>query len=260
VNPGNSGGPLVSTEGKLLGINSAIASPTGSYAGYSFTIPVNIVMKIMSDLLKFGTVQRAYLGIEYMPENASEEAKKEAGITDGEGVYVTNVRAEGAAQIAGIKKGDFITKINGVPIYSPADMVGQVATYRPGDKISVSYVRDGKEYAANLTLRNLTGTTDVVKTSVFDKLGAQFSTISKKAAGEMGIKGGVVVNSIGDKGAFSKTRMEAGYVITKVNGKEVLSVDDFRKEIEKSTGNVKLEGMYPGFEGIFPYPLKLNEE
>jgi len=221
---------------------------------------VNIVRKVMADLVKFGTVQRAYLGIEYLPESASEDMKKEAGITDGEGVYVTNVRTDGAAYGAGIKKGDFITKINGVPVYSPADMVGQIATYRPGDKITVSYVRDGKETTTNLTLRNLTGTTDIVKTSVFDKLGAQFQTLSKKGAQEMGVKGGVVVTSIGDKGAFSKTRMEAGYVILRVNGKEVLTVEDFRKEIEKSTGNVKLEGMYPGFEGIFPYPLKLNDE
>jgi serine protease Do len=261
VNPGNSGGPLVSTDGKLLGINSAIASPTGSYAGYSFTIPVNIVKKVMADLVKFGTVQRAYLGIEYLPESASEDQKREAGITDGEGVYVTNVRPDGAAYAAGIKKGDFITKINGVPIYSPADMVGMIATFRPGDKVTVGYMRNGKEQSANLTLRNLTGTTEIVKTSVFDKLGAKFENLSKKDAEEMGVKGGVVVKSIGEKGAFSKTRMEAGYVILKVNGKEVLNVDEFRKEIERAgNGNVKLEGMYAGFEGIFPYPLKLNDE
>ncbi|MEJ7769231.1 MAG: trypsin-like peptidase domain-containing protein, partial [Chitinophagaceae bacterium] len=148
--PGYSGGPLVSTEGKLLGINSAIASPTGSYAGYSFTIPVNIVKKIMADLVKFGTVQRAYLGIQYAREDASEETKKEQGIVDGEGVYVMDVLKDGAAASTGIKKGDFITKINGVPVYSGADMVGQVATYRPGDKITVSYFRDGKEYTTNL--------------------------------------------------------------------------------------------------------------
>ena len=168
---------------------------------------------------------------------------------------------EGAAQAAGLKKGDYITKINGISIYSPADMVGMVATFRPGDKVSINYVRNGKEYSANLTLRNFTGTTDVVKTSVFEKLGAQFQNLSKKSAEEMGVKGGVVVTKINEKGAFSKTRIEPSYVILKVNGKEVLNVDDFRREIEKAgTGNVKLEGMYPGFEGIFPYPLKLSDE
>lgn len=260
VNPGNSGGPLVSTDGKLLGINSAIASPTGSYAGYSFTIPVNIVKKVMADLVKFGTVQRAYLGIQYAREDVSEETKKEQGIKDGEGVYVIDVPKDGAAASAGIKKGDFITKINGVPVYTGADMVGQVATYRPGDKITVSYFRDGKEYTTNLTFKNSAGTTDVVKTSVLDKLGATFENLSKKDATDMGVKGGVVVKSFKEKGAFTKTRMEEGYVIIRVNGKEVLNIDDFRKEVEKSVGEIKLEGMYKDFEGIFPYKVRIDGE
>src|SRR6476661_4117529 len=135
VNPGNSGGPLVNTEGKLIGINSAIASPTGAYAGYSFTIPVNIVKKIIADLMKFGTVQRAYLGIQYPRENLSDELKEQNGISEGEGVFVLEVPKDGAAFSAGIKKGDVITKINGVPVVSGAEMVGQIATYRPGDKV-----------------------------------------------------------------------------------------------------------------------------
>jgi len=241
VNPGNSGGPLVSIDGKLVGINSAIASPTGSYAGYSFTIPVNIVKKVMADLVKYGTVQRAYLGIKYAPENISEENKKEQGIQDGEGVYVLETIEEGAAKAAGIKKGDFITKINDVPVYTGADMVGQVATYRPGDKITVSYFRDGKEYKTNLTFKNFSNTTEVVRNSVMDKLGATFESISKAEAVDMGVKGGVKVKAIKEKGAFNKTRMETGYVITKVNGKEVLNLDDFRKEVEKSTGEIKLD-------------------
>ncbi len=260
VNPGNSGGPLVSTDGKLIGINSAIASPTGSYAGYSFTIPVNIVKKIMADLLKFGTVQRAYLGIRYAAEGISEEQKKEQGIKDGEGVYVLEVPTDGAAYVAGIKKGDFITKINKVPVYSGADMVGQVATYRPGDKIDVTYFRDGKETTVGLTFRNSAGTTEIVKTSVLDKLGATLETVSKATATTMGIKGGVVVKTFTEGSPFSKTRMEEGYVITRVNDKEVLTLDAFKAEIEKSSGNVKLDGVYPGFNGTFSYPLRLNAE
>lgn len=256
VNPGNSGGPLVSTDGKLVGINSAIASPTGSYAGYSFTIPVNIVKKVMADLVKFGTVQRAILGVRYAPEGISEEVKKEQGIEDGEGVYVLETTDEGAAKIAGIKKGDFITKIDGVPIYTGADMVGKIATYRPGDKVNVSYFRGGKEYTTKLTLKNVSNNTDVVKNSVVDKLGATFESLPKSEAVDMGIKGGVRVKEIKEKGAFSKTRMEESYVITKVNGKEVLNLEDFKKEIDKSTGEIKLEGLYPGFEGVFPYKIK----
>ena len=260
VNPGNSGGPLVSTDGKLIGINSAIASPTGSYAGYSFTIPVNIVRKIMADLLKFGTVQRAFLGIKYASESITEEQKKEQGIKDGEGVYVLEVPQDGAAFVAGIKVGDFITKVNGVPVYSGADMVGQVATHSPGDKITVSYFRDGKESTTNLTFRNLAGTTEIVKNSVLDKLGATLETVSKKSATEMGIKGGVVVKTFNENSPFSKTRMEEGYVITRVNDKEVLTLESFRAEMEKSSGNVKLDGVYPGFNGTFSYPLRLAGE
>lgn len=256
VNPGNSGGPLVNTDGKLIGINSAIASPTGSYAGYSFTIPVNIVKKVMADLVKFGTVQRAYLGIQYVPEGITEEYKTEKGIKDGEGVYVMEVPDSGAAKIAGLRKGDFITKINGVPVYTGPDMVGQVATYRPGDKITITYSRDNKEYNTNLTFKNFVNTTEVVKNSVLDKLGATFETLSKNEAVDMGIKGGVRLVDKKEKGAIARTRMEENYVITKVNGKEVFNLNDFKKEIEKSSGEIKLEGMYPGFEGVFPYKVK----
>lgn len=259
VNPGNSGGPLIATDGRLIGINSAIASPTGSYAGYSFTIPVNIVKKVVADLLKFGTVQRAYIGIQYAPDNISEEAKKANGIKEGEGVFVSDVPTDGAAAKAGIKKGDFITKINGVPIYSGADLVGQVATYRPGDKVTVTYVRDGKEATVNLTLRNSAGNTDIVKSSVLDKLDATLETLDKKTASEMGVKGGVIVKDIGQKGAFSRTRMEDGFVILRVNGKEITNVEQFRSELEKASGTIKLDGMYPGYEGVFSYPLRLAQ-
>jgi serine protease Do len=261
VNPGNSGGPLINTDGKLIGINSAIASPTGSYAGYSFTIPVNIVKKVTSDLMKFGTVQRAYLGINYAPSNISDDQKKQIGIKDGDGVYVTKVIADGGAATAGIKEGDFITKINGAPINSGADLVGQIAIYRPGDKIKVSYVHDGKELTTDVLLKNSSGNTDVVKTSVLDKLGAEFETISKKDAADFGIKGGVRIKSMDEKGAFSKTRIEDNFVITKVNGKEVLSVEELGKEIEKvPNGAVKIEGVYPGYEGVYPYTIKLGSD
>jgi Do/DeqQ family serine protease len=261
VNPGNSGGPLINTQGQLVGINSAIASPTGSYAGYSFTIPVNIVKKVVTDLMKYGTPQRAYLGIEYAKDNLSEEVKKEQGINNEEGVFVMKVSTGGAAAQAGLQKGDLITKLNGVSVNSGAEMVGQIATYRPGDKISVSYKRDGKEYSVPIVLRNSTGTTDVVKTSFLEKLGAELQTLSKKDAAQLNIKGGVLVKSIDGRGLLSKTKMEESFVIMKVNGQEVLSVEDFRKALESAgSGNVKLEGVYPSYDGTFTYPLKLNAD
>ncbi|MEP7277095.1 MAG: trypsin-like peptidase domain-containing protein [Bacteroidota bacterium] len=261
VNPGNSGGPLINTEGKLIGINSAIASPTGSYAGYSFTIPVNIVKKVTSDLMKFGTVQRAFLGINYAPSNLSDDVKKQNGIKEGEGVYVIGVTKDGGAASAGIKDGDFITKINDTPIRSGADLVGQIAIYRPGDKIKVSYLRDGKETTTNVLLKNSSGNTDVVKTSVLDKLGAEFETINKKDAADIGVKGGVRIKSMDEKGAFSKTRIEDNFVITKVNGREILNIDDLNKEIEKTpAGTIKIEGVYPGYDGVYPYTIKLGSD
>ncbi|OQP51952.1 trypsin-like peptidase domain-containing protein [Niastella populi] len=258
VNPGNSGGPLVSTDGKLIGINSAIASPTGAYAGYSFTIPVNIVKKIVSDLIKFGTVQRAYLGIEYPKDNLSDEDKKQNGIKDDGGVYVMTVREGGAAIAAGIKKGDVITKINNMPVVSGADLIGQIATYRPGDKITLTYQRAGKEYTTAITLKNKTGSTDIVKNSVLDKLGADLENVSKADAKEFNIKGGVLVKSISQRGLFSKVRIQEGYVIVKANNKDVASVEELKKVLEGASGSVKLEGIYPGYEGVYPIVINLD--
>jgi serine protease Do len=258
VNPGNSGGPLVNTDGKLIGINSAIASPTGAYAGYSFTIPVNIVKKIVSDLIKFGTVQRAYLGIEYPKDNLSDEDKKQNGIKDDGGVYVMTVREGGAAIAAGIKKGDVITKINNMPVVSGADLIGQIATYRPGDKITLTYQRTGKEYTTAITLKNKTGSTDIVKNSVLDKLGADLENLNKDDAKQLNIKGGVIVKSISQRGLFSKVRIQEGYVIVKANNKDVASVDELKKALEGASGSVKLEGVYPGYEGIYPIVINLD--
>jgi S1-C subfamily serine protease len=258
VNPGNSGGPLITTDGKLIGINSAIASPTGSYAGYSFTIPVNIVKKIVDDIIKYGTVQRAYLGIQYPRENISDELKKEYGIKDGEGVYVLDVPEDGAAKAAGIQKGDVITKVNNVTVKSGADMVGQIATYRPGDKISISFKRDGKEHTKNITLRNSLGTVDIVKVNILDKLGAQFETLSANAAKELGVNGGVVIKSIGNTGLLSRVRVQEGFVILKANNKEVKTVDEFRKVLDDSSGSIKVEGVYPGYEGIYNFVLNMD--
>src|SRR5450432_53760 len=262
VNPGNSGGPLINPQGQLLGINSAIASPTGSYAGYSFTIPVNIVKKVVTDLIKYGTTQRAYLGIEYPRDNLTDDQKKEKGIKDDvEGVYIINVRDKGAASLAGLKTGDLITKLNGLPIYSGSELVGQIAIYRPGDKIKVTYKRDGKEFEVPVVLMNSSGNMDVVKNSAFDKLGAELIALQKKDAATFKVKGGIVVRSISEKGLLSRTRMEEGFIILKVNGQDVSTVEEFRKIVEGAgNGSVKLEGIYPSYEGSFTYPLKLNDE
>ena len=181
VNPGNSGGALINTNGELIGINSAIASPTGSYAGYSYAIPVNIVKKAVNDLIKFGAVQRAYVGIQYPREDMTDEQKKEMGVKDGAGVFVTDVADDGAAKPAGLKKGDFVTKINDIEVNSGPELQEQVARYKPGDKINITYVRDGKENTTLLTLKNKSGNYEVVKTETsFGDLGADLVTIDKE--------------------------------------------------------------------------------
>ena len=258
VNPGNSGGPLINTQGQLIGINSAIASPTGSYAGYSFTIPVNIVKKIVNDIMKFGTPQRAYIGIQYPSDNMSDDQKKEQGIKDGDGVYVMDVTADGAAFHAGLKKGDVITKLDGVPVATGAEMVGLIATHSPGEKVNITYKRDGKESTVNVILRNYSGTTDVVKTSVLDKLGGTLETLSKKQATDLEVKGGVIVKAVTEGGLMDKSRIQEGFIILKANGQEVKNKEQLESILQKASGTVKLEGVFAGYEGVYTYPLRIS--
>lgn len=262
VNPGNSGGALINTNGELIGINSAIASPTGSYAGYSYAIPVNIVKKVVTDIVKFGTVQRAYIGIEYPRENLSEEERKSLGsdYREGEGVYVSGVTADGAAAAAGLKKGDIVTKVNGVPVTGGPELQEQVTRFKPGDKITLTYLRDGRETTVSLTLKNKAGTMSIVKsTGMIDKLGAELVAVDSKTAANNQISGGVIVKKIGD-GLLKRTRMQEGFIITSVNDQEVKSVADLDRILSLNKGRkVKIEGVYPGFESTYPYPLDLSD-
>ncbi len=262
VNQGNSGGALISTDAKLIGINSAIASPTGYYSGYSYAIPVNIVKKVVDDLIKFGTVQRGYLGVQFADAgNLSDEEKKRIGIpVDGTGVYATEIPTDGAAYSAGIRKGDEITKINGVAITTGAEMQEQVSRYKPGDKVTVSYVRTGKENTVNLTLKNKAGNFDVVKNdALLDGLGAELANLDSKKAKEYGVAGGVVVKRVKpDGGALNEqTRMKDGFVILKINDEDIKSIDDM-KRIIGGTKDFTLIGFYPGYEGIYEYPISLG--
>jgi len=258
VNPGNSGGALVNTNGELIGINSAIASPTGSYAGYSYAIPVNLVKKIVNDLMKYGAVQRAYIGISYPSDDLSEEKKKEAGIKEGTGVFINGVAEDGAAKQGGLQKGDFITKVNGVEVSSGPELQEQVARYKPGDKIDVTYVRDGKENTVNLTLKNKAGTyAEVKQENVLDRLGAELETVDKATAQKNDIAGGVLVKKTGN-GPLKNTRMQDGFVITSVDGQEVKNLDDLKAILSTAQGTIRLEGIYPGYEGTYGYPLNLS--
>ncbi len=267
VNPGNSGGALININGELIGINSAIASPTGSYAGYSYAIPVNMAKKIVTDIVKFGTVQRAYIGINYAGENISDEniklLEKELGVAyrEGEGVFVTGVPEGGAAANAGLKKGDIITKVNGAYVTNGPELQEQVARYKPGDKISLVYKRAGTEKTVNLTLKNKAGNTDMVKQSgILEQLGGELENVDKKVATANEIAGGVVVKKIGN-GSLKNTKMQEGFIITSVNQQEIKNIDELRTVLLASKGNtVRLEGIYPGYQGSYAYPLNLKDD
>jgi len=259
VNPGNSGGALINLNGEVVGINSAIASQTGSYIGYSYAIPINLAKKVVNDIIKYGTVQRAYLGLTYASDAMTDEQKKQAGVKEGDGVYITDVLEGGAAAAVGIKKGDFVTKINGVGVNAAPEMVEQIARYKPSDKISITYNRDGKESTVNVTLKNKLNTTAVVKTSsTLEKLGGEFATVDKKVAQANEISGGVVIKKI--SGALQKSRIQEGFVVTSVNGTEVKTVDDFTAAIKNAKGTIYLDGIYPGFTESYRYPVKLDDE
>jgi Do/DeqQ family serine protease len=261
VNMGNSGGALVNTDGKLIGINSAIASPTGYYSGYSYAIPVNIVKKVVDDIMKFGTVQRGYLGIKYgNAGDMTDDNKKRVGIPESayDGIYATEVQDNGGAFEAGIRKGDRIQKINGVPVLSGGELQEQVSRYKPGDKVPVTFLRNDKESTVVVTLKNNAGNYDIVKNDALDQLGGDFVTLDPKKAKEYGVPGGVVVKKIKEGALNDQTRMKDSFVILKVNDKNVTNVDELRSSIG-TNGVVNISGFYPGFEGLYEYPLNLND-
>lgn len=258
VNQGNSGGALVTTDGKLVGINSAILAPSGTYAGYSFAIPVNLAKKVINDIIQYGDVQRGFLGISYASD-LSEEQMKQLGIKEGEGVYVSGVSSDGGAIAAGIKKGDIVTKVNNVPVTNGLEMSAQLASFKPNDKVPVTYKRNGKEYTTSVVLKaQVTNFAAVTPENIQDKIGAELVTLDSKKADQYGVDGGVVVKKIKEGGKLRETKMEEGFIITSVNGKSVSSVEELSKLLDNFIGTVRLEGLYPGYNGSYTYPLNLD--
>lgn len=260
INQGNSGGALITTDGLLVGINSAILAPNGTYAGYGFAIPVNIVRKIVNDLIEFGDVRRGYLGISYTTSAAqNEQLVKQAGQADGQGVYVQQVPRDGAAHSAGLKKGDVILKVNGTPVWSGIQMSGLIASFKPGETVPVTYLRDGKEVTANIKLKAEKSKVEISYTEVIgDRLGLELEELSAEQAKKYEIPGGVVVKSIRKGGAFSGTRMEEGFVITSVNGREIKNSQEFAQALSYGSGRVVLEGIYPNYSGTYTYQVRLD--
>ena len=227
VNPGNSGGALVNARGELVGINTAIYSRTGDYAGYSFAIPTSIVKKIITDLRKYGTVQRAVLGIRFA-ELTPELAEKENITSVTEGIYVAQVEDLSAAKEAGLEKGDVITEINGSKVNNSAEMQEIMSRFYPGDKATVKYVRKGKVRTTSLVFKNAEGTTKVTKNTDFTALGCAFRPLSDKMKEQLHISHGVQVAGL-KAGKFKEAGVTNGFIITDINDTPVDSQDDVEK-------------------------------
>lgn len=243
VNPGNSGGALVNTQGELVGINTAIASPTGSFSGYSFAVPERIARKIVSDLIEFGTVQRAFIGVS-ITEVTSAEAKQN-GITTNKGVYVYSVTNGGAAQQAGIRAKDVILKINNNEVNTSSELQAQVGQYRPGDEINVTVLRKNKKMSMLLTLRNIDGNTKIKKANSYTEIfGAKLKSLNHNEIVKLHLNGGGVKVEKIENGKFKSAGIKEGFVITSVNRKRIKDTDDFLYIIKNTSGGIYIEGIY----------------
>ncbi len=245
VNPGNSGGALVNTKGELIGINSAIASNTGSYTGYSFAIPVNMARKVVADLLEFGEVQRAYIGVSI--RDLDSKLAQEKNISEIKGIYVNGLTTGGSAEEGGIKEGDIITKIADVDVNNVPELQEQINRYRPGDKINVTLKRNNQEKILKLILKNKNGTLAVVekpKVEVASALGATFEAISPTDMKKLSIENGLRIAKL-TAGKLLNAGIKEGFIITSVDKKKITSLDDIKTILDNKKGGVLIEGIYP---------------
>lgn len=260
VNPGNSGGALINTQGQLIGINSAIASPTGTYAGYSYAIPSNLVQKVATDIIQYGKVKRGFLGAELLDlNNINPQQAEQLGISsddfqNSKGVYINKVMPGSGAEKAGLKKGDYITGINGADVRSAPQLIELVARYHPGDKIAVDYHRSNKAATAEVTLQGLDEPSLAANNSESGTLfGSTLQTLSKAEADKLGIEGGVQVKKLGENALLKASGIRQGFVITSINDEQVDEVKDIERMLRTARGTIQIGGLYPGRNGMYYY-------
>ena len=250
VNPGNSGGALVSTNGDLIGINSAIASQNGAYIGYSFAIPVNIVKKVVADLAEFGTVQRAFIGVSIRDIDA--KLAEEKSLKDLRGIYVNGLTENGSAEQAGITLGDVITKVEGFEVNNAAALQEQVSKYRPGDKVNVTLLRGDKEITLPVVLKNKDGNVSVIKKEKVEvkeaasiaSLGASFEPVSKGDMKKLNLQNGVRVANL-QNGKLFAAGVKEGFIITSIDKKRISTVEEIEAAVKNKQGGILIEGIYP---------------
>jgi len=246
VNPGNSGGALVTTEGKLVGINTAIATRTGSYSGYSFAVPVTIVRKVVDDLMQYGTVQRAFLGVQIRDVDAALAQAEDLAST--RGVYVQEVNDGSAADAAGIKAGDVVIAVDGHPIKTSSELQETIGRHRPGDKVGLKLMRGKTEKDLTVILKNQSGTTQLVKkeaTKGLQWLGADFAPLDGDDKKRLGLDHGVRVQKL-TAGKLRYKGIREGFVITEVNRRPVHTADDIQQQLQglEAGALVTIEGYY----------------
>ena len=263
VNPGNSGGALVNTNGELIGINTAIITRSGRYEGYSFAVPSNLAQKVIRDIRDFGEVQRGLLGVRINPVNG--EKARELGLPSIEGVYISNVTTHGGAYDGGIRSGDVIIGINGLKISNIPALQEQVGRYRPGNTITVEYIRNGKKYTTKVTLRDKDNGANAAPIAsinedaeILEKIGVELRDLSKDESRRLRVNG-VYVKSVDIGSLIEKTEMDPGYIITKVNDRRISNIEDFIKELKSSsTEKVLLEGFYENYPGEYYYTFAMK--
>jgi serine protease Do len=257
VNPGNSGGALVNVDGRLVGINTAIASPTGSYAGYSFAVPSNIVSKVILDLKEFGTSQRGYLGVTI--RTMDDKTAKDLGLNSYEGAYVDGVNKGSAGEEGGLKSKDVITKINGFPIVSSPELQEQVAKYRPGNKITVEFIRDGKTQTTTVQLKNKYNTLAQVDNSkdILNELGLKVENLTDREKAQLRVQSGVRITDLKDGKVSQFTAIKKGFVITQIDDQPVNNVEDLINILKEKQGKVMVEGVYPNKPESYLYAFKM---
>ena len=264
INQGNSGGALVNTNGDLIGINAMIYSQTGSNIGYGFAIPTNIMNKVVEDLKKYGTVQRAMIGIRGTDVNLYVDSEKEKGneidLGTMEGIYIAEVVEDGAAEDAGLKQGDVITNIDGQKVTKFGELTGIIAQKRPGDKISITYLRDKKKKTATLTLKNEQGNTKVVKTADVDVLGADFRPVTQATKASLDINYGLEVIKI-KGGKMKEAGIPKGFIILRVNDSAMRTVEDLEEAVKEASSTsdqvLIVKGVFPtGKRGYFVVQLQ----
>ncbi|WP_027376544.1 trypsin-like peptidase domain-containing protein [Kaistella palustris] len=249
INPGNSGGALVNPNGELIGINAAISSKTGYYEGYGFAVPSNLARKVVEDIKQFGLVQRGFLGVKPLDLSDQRQVSQynqqmKTNIKSGDGVYLVEVSKNGGAEDAGLRTGDIITKVDNITVSSYYDLSFAVGSKRPGDKVMVTYLRNGKSNTASVTLKDEKGGTSFrskADLTVSEKIGAEFEPLSEKFKTDYGLTSGVIARNVVDGLEMSKIGVVDNYIVIEINGKPVNSQKDVDKILQGYTGNVQVK-------------------